>query len=138
MEARFVQQNASVEFKTGVENCFLHIDRLHIQGVIINLIDNSLKYSDNKPEIIIEIEQSFGSVMLTISDNGQGIPQEYISRIFDKFFRVPKGDLHNVKGYGLGLSFADLVMKHHSGSISVKNLKDSGCEFTLTFPKNKS
>jgi signal transduction histidine kinase len=71
--------------------------------------------------------------VLTIGDNGPGIPEEYIKRVFEKFFRVPKGDIHNIKGYGLGLSFADLVMKLHSGKISVCNKNDGGCEFTLTF-----
>jgi signal transduction histidine kinase len=69
-----------------------------------------------------------------VSDNGLGIPKEYLSRVFDKFFRVPTGDTHNIKGYGLGLSFASLVMKQHDGSISVKNLDPEGCTFTLRFP----
>jgi signal transduction histidine kinase len=63
------------------------------------------------------------------------IPKEHIGRIFDKFFRVPTGDTHNIKGYGLGLSFALLVMKQHNGSISVKNLVPAGCSFTLRFPQ---
>ena len=60
-----------------------------------------------------------------------------MSKIFDKFFRVPKGDTHDIKGYGLGLSFAELVMKHHSGKISVRNKNEGGCEFALTFPENE-
>ncbi len=135
MQVRFSQQKAKVEFQVKNEACFLNLDKLHIQGVIINLLDNSLKYAVNNPVIRIKIEQNVSSVLLTVSDNGQGIPEKYLSRIFDKFFRVPKGDNHNVKGYGLGLSFAKLVMKYHSGSISVRNLSEGGCEFTLTFPK---
>jgi signal transduction histidine kinase len=76
-------------------------------------------------------------MILSVIDNGPGIPEEYLSRVFDKFFRVPEGDKHNIKGYGLGLSFAELVMKQHGGSISVTNIKEGGTVFTLTFPKPK-
>jgi signal transduction histidine kinase len=137
MQVRFRQNKASVEFNPFVETCILNIDRLHVQGVLINLLDNSLKYNDSSAKIRIEIKTKDGAVLLTVSDNGPGIPDEYISKVFDKFFRVPKGDRHDVKGYGLGLSFAELVMRHHSGSISVRNLVEGGCEFTLTFPKSE-
>ena len=110
------------------------VDPLHFQGVLINLIDNSLKYGPENPEILIRLWQDNGSAYIEVSDNGSGIPKEYIGRIFDKFFRVPTGDTHNIKGYGLGLSFAALVMKQHQGSISVKNLDQGGCSFTLRFP----
>jgi K+-sensing histidine kinase KdpD len=110
------------------------IDKLHIHGVIINLLDNTLKYSFRKPLIRIFISGKSDSVVLKISDNGEGIPKEYLPRVFDKFFRVPKGNIHDIKGYGLGLSYAKLVMEQHSGSISVRNLNEGGCEFTLIFP----
>lgn len=134
MEIRFSQQRATVKFKADQEVIFLNLDKLHIQGVIINIIDNSLKYGGDNTEIVISLEEKSPSVLLSICDNGPGIPDEYLKKVFDKFFRVPKGDMHNVKGYGLGLSFADLVMKQHSGSISVRNLRKGGCEFLLSFP----
>jgi len=137
MQVRFDQNKASVEFNPVEESCSLYLDKLHIQGVLINLLDNSLKYNNSNAEIRIDIITKERSVLLTVSDNGPGIPDEYISKVFDKFFRVPKGDRHDVKGYGLGLSFAELVMRHHSGSISVRNLDKGGCEFTLTFPKSR-
>jgi two-component system phosphate regulon sensor histidine kinase PhoR len=135
MQVRFSQTMAKVEFNPEVENCILFLDKLHIQGVLINLIDNSLKYSNSSAEIKIGIVTGKSSVVLTVSDNGPGIPDEYISKVFDKFFRVPKGNRHDVKGYGLGLSFAELVMRHHSGSVRVRNLDGGGCEFALTFLK---
>ena len=137
MQARFSLQEAKVEFKTGLTTCILRIDRLHIEGVLVNLLDNSLKYTTGVPEISVRIEEWKNRVLLTVRDNGPGIPEKYIRKVFDKFFRVPKGDTHDVKGYGLGLSFADQVMKHHSGSISVRNLKEGGCIFTLEFPGTK-
>ena len=135
MLPRFEQAQAIIEFNTVSDPVILKIDKLHINGVIINLLDNSLKYSDKSPVIRINISMESDSVVLRISDNGQGIPNEYLARVFDKFFRVPKGNIHDIKGYGLGLSYAKLVMEQHSGSISVRNITEGGCEFKLTFPK---
>ncbi len=135
LQIRFLQNKANVEFTPAEEACILDLDKLHIQGVLINLLDNSLKYNTSESKIKIKLFSKESSVFLTVSDNGPGIPEEYISRVFDKFFRVPKGDRHDVKGYGLGLSFAELVMKQHSGSINVRNLEEGGCRFTLIFPK---
>jgi two-component system phosphate regulon sensor histidine kinase PhoR len=134
MQLRFDQAGALVEFIPHPEPVILMIDKLHIHGVIINLLDNTLKYSFRKPLIRLFISRKSDSVVLKISDNGEGIPKEYLPRVFDKFFRVPKGNIHDIKGYGLGLSYAKLVMEHHSGSISVRNLNEGGCEFTLIFP----
>jgi signal transduction histidine kinase len=133
MRLRIEQYGAAVNFDVGVDSCFLMIDKLHIQGVLINLIDNSLKYAVAKPEIKISLLRSGNKTSLTVSDNGPGINEEYIGKIFDKFFRVPSNNLHNVKGYGLGLSYASMVMKKHKGSIDVKNNLGGGCTFTLTF-----
>jgi signal transduction histidine kinase len=137
LQVRFAECGAKVDFTTDPEVVPVKIDRLYIHGVLVNLLDNSIKYSSGKPEIKIAIEQKTSSYILTVGDNGPGIPEEYISKIFDKFFRVPKGDVHDIKGYGLGLSFAALVMKHHSGKISVRNKEGGGCEFALTFLKIK-
>ena len=138
MKVRFLNQNARVNFKTDKEVSILKLDSLHIQGVLFNLLDNSLKYGTNSPEITLRIEHKKNEILLTIRDNGPGIPKEYITKVFDKFFRVPAGDRHNVKGYGLGLNYAEQIMINHSGSIKVKNLKEGGCFFTLTFPRIKN
>jgi len=137
MQSRFDQQNAIVEIKTSKDEIFINADRLHLHGVIVNLLDNSLKYTEQKPEILIDIKQDLKETSLTITDNGIGIPDEYVDKIFDKFFRVPKGDQHNVKGYGLGLNYASLVMKLHNGKITVKSKDGSGCSFTLHLPGSK-
>ena len=110
-------------------------DRLYITGVLINLIDNAIKYSDQEPVIKVLSTRTANEIRVEINDNGPGIPEEYQKRIFDKFFRVPNENIHNVKGYGLGLSFASLVMNLHKGSIEVRNL-NPGCSFLLKFPKS--
>jgi two-component system phosphate regulon sensor histidine kinase PhoR len=134
LQPRLAARRASVKFNFLEMNESVMVDPLYFQGVLINLIDNSLKYGPENPEIGIFLWQGIESVYIEVSDNGPGIPKKYISRVFDKFFRVPTGDTHNIKGYGLGLSFAALVMKQHQGSISVKNLGQGGCAFTLRFP----
>lgn len=134
MQSRFDNQNAIISFTPPEEEILLELDKLHIHGVIVNLLDNSLKYTEQKPEIEIEITKGNKETKLTISDNGIGIPKEYIDKVFDKFFRVPKGDEHNVKGYGLGLNYAALVMEHHHGKVEVNCNEKGGCSFTLSFP----
>jgi signal transduction histidine kinase len=134
LQPRLTARNAIIRIEDTVELDEILLDPLHYQGVITNLIDNSLKYGPENPEILIRLWQEKGSAMVEVSDNGPGIPKEYLSRVFDKFFRVPSGDTHNIKGYGLGLSFAALVMKEHGGSISVRNIEPAGCAFTMKFP----
>ena len=111
----------------------LPIDQVYVEGVIRNLIDNSSKYGGKNVNIKVKLWQNENQVSLSIADNGPGIPKEYIDKVFDQFFRVPLGNQHNVKGFGLGLSFAALVMQQHNGNISVVNLKEGGCQFTLKF-----
>lgn len=135
LQLRFSKENTTVNFLSAEGDFILHLDRLYIQGVIINLLDNSLKYAGENAVINVKLGQKADSLQLSVSDNGPGIPEQYMNKIFDKFFRVPTGDRHNVKGYGLGLSFVALVMKHHDGKVEVRNLKEGGCEFLLIFPK---
>lgn len=134
MQSRFNEQSALVNFVTNNDETIIDADKLHIHGVLVNLLDNSLKYTHQKPQISINLLQDPTETKLTISDNGIGISNEYLSKVFDKFFRVPTDNIHNVKGYGLGLNYAALVMNQHNGRISVENNIDEGCKFTLWFP----
>lgn len=137
MQIRFESENATVTKECIGTDFIILADRIHIQGVIINLFDNSLKYTKGKPTININLNSVEKTIILSISDDGIGIPEEYHNRIFEKFFRVPNNNKHNVKGHGLGLNYVEMVMKQHNGTISVKNNPTSGCTFTLTFPKPK-
>ncbi len=136
MRSLLESNDATIIFNPGKEEIYVQADRLHLRGVIINLIDNSIKYNSKSPIINITIEQNSKNTKLLITDNGIGIPKEFITKVFDKFFRVPSGNEHNVKGYGLGLNYASLVMQHHKGSINVNNntIINGGCTFTLSLP----
>lgn len=134
-QIKLLQYNATITMETIGEHFRTGLDRLHTQGVIINILDNSLKYAqENGPvRIHMRLREYPDHLQLSISDNGPGIPEEYHGKVFDKFFRVPSDNRHNVKGYGLGLSYAAQVMAQHQGSISVNNLPEGGCLFTLVF-----
>jgi len=131
---RIEDEKAVVKLNLPDEIIIAFIDQLHIQGVIFNLIDNSLKYSTPQADIEIGITEGPNDIKVTVADRGLGIPVEYRHRIFEKFFRVPTGDLHNVKGYGLGLSYAEMVMKQHNGQILFYERPGGGSIFELIFP----
>lgn len=123
----------SIEFLPDEKTLTLNGDPLFLKGVLVNLIDNSIKYCDKAPAIKVLSGKEEGFAVIKVNDNGPGIPSEYHKKIFEKFFRIPTGNIHNVKGYGLGLSFASLVVHLHNGKIRVRNL-DNGCSFIIHLP----
>jgi len=133
LQPRLRQHEAKVSFYASSDRFPVHVDVLHMQGVLVNLIDNSLKYGTAPVRINIDLSEENGKVRLALTDNGPGIPEEYKEKVFEKFFRVPTGNLHNTKGYGLGLSYVAQVMRQHKGNIAVNNIAEGGCMFTLTF-----
>lgn len=133
MQPRLQLQGAKVAFNVTGNSFTIAMDKLHMQGVIVNLVDNSLKYGVAPVSINIDLSESNGRVQLALADNGPGIPEEYREKVFEKFFRVPTGNRHNTKGHGLGLSYAAQVMRQHNGSINVANVAGGGCMFTLSF-----
>jgi two-component system, OmpR family, phosphate regulon sensor histidine kinase PhoR len=116
----------------------LQADRLHLLSVVFNLLDNALKYGNENPAIRINIEEQENNIVLQMTDNGIGIPAAYKDKVFDKFFRIPHGDTHNAKGYGLGLSYVSHVIKKHKGTIGLESETGKGTTFIITLPKQNA
>jgi two-component system phosphate regulon sensor histidine kinase PhoR len=108
-------------------------DLVHITNVIYNLLDNARKYTEKEPKICIETDNSDNKIIVRVKDNGVGISKNHFRMIFDKFYRVPTGNLHNVKGFGLGLFYVNTIMKAHKAKISVESKVGKGSVFTLEF-----
>ncbi len=111
-------------------------DRLHLLSVVFNLLDNALKYGNGNTAIKIEMKERENDVEFSIADNGIGIDPAYKDKVFEKFFRVPAGDTHNTKGYGLGLSYVAHVIRKHNGKIEVESKPGLGSKFIIVLPKN--
>ncbi len=126
--AKTVIFNMHIPFGTMVQ-----VDRMHFGNVINNLIDNAIKYSYDRVTISFNYEQESHGWQLTVADNGIGIPKAYQASVFDRFFRVPTGDLHQVKGFGLGLAYVRQVVEKHGGSISLASEPGKGSAFVLKF-----
>jgi two-component system phosphate regulon sensor histidine kinase PhoR len=126
--------SANVDFTTGEGDFIIEGDKTHLSGLVYNLVDNALKYGGPSPEIKIHLEQKKDELVLAVADNGIGIPSGFRDRIFEKFFRVPSGDVHNTKGHGLGLSYVAQVVQDHGGRIDLQSEEGSGSVFTVSLP----
>ena len=115
--------------KTNLEG-----DQVHITSIISNLIDNANKYSPQIPRIEVQTQNTSNGIEIKFIDEGQGIPSKVVSKIFDKFYRVPTGNVHNVKGFGLGLSYVKSMVEAHHGTISVESEVGKGSIFTIKLP----
>lgn len=110
------------------------VDKAHLSNAISNLVDNAIKYSGDHPSVYIKSTLESGKLIIRVKDNGIGIPKIYQESIFDTFFRVPTGNLHNVKGFGLGLSYVKKIVALHGGTISVHSEPEKGSEFIIQIP----
>jgi two-component system phosphate regulon sensor histidine kinase PhoR len=128
------QRNGSVQTFLKAQKFKLQADRVHLTNIIFNLIDNAIKYSREAPEIIVTSYNTSEGIMIEIKDNGIGISKENQRKIFDKFYRVPTGNVHNVKGFGLGLSYVLAVILKHHGTISVNSELGKGSTFKVHLP----
>lgn len=128
------QRKGTVQTNLNAKKFVLQADRVHLTNIVFNLIDNAIKYSKETPEIVITTYNTAEGIMIQVKDNGIGISRENQRKIFDKFYRVPTGNLHNVKGFGLGLSYVLAVVLKHKGTISVNSEVGKGSTFNVHFP----
>ena len=128
---RIEQLNGSIQFQNKANEPFINIDKFHLSNVIYSLLDNAVKYSVDKPEIIVSTENTSKGVRLTIADKGIGMEKDVQRLIFDKFYRVPTGDVHDVKGFGLGLTYAKMIVEAHGGTIKVESAPNRGSTFFI-------
>ena len=130
-------RNGKIKTDFLAQNKIIEADKLHITNVIHNLLDNSLKYSSKSPLVTISTRDVIGGLIIRIKDNGIGIAKDNHKRIFEKLFRVPTGDLHNVKGFGLGLSYVKSIIDLHNGKIMVESKLGNGSTFTVNLKSSK-
>ncbi len=133
-DMNLAEKGGAVELIFDAENDHIPIDETHVTNVLYNLMDNAVKYCKENPLIRIHTQSDKHYFYLTISDNGIGIKKEDIKMIFDKFFRVSTGNIHDVKGYGLGLFYVKLIVEEHGGQVQVTSEYGKGTSFRLTFP----
>lgn len=128
------EKGGKISLDLNASNKFVEGDFVHVTNIIYNLIDNAIKYSNDEPEIKIETNNLPNGLLVSISDNGIGISKENLKFVFDKFYRVPTGDIHDVKGFGLGLYYVQKIIEAHKGDISVDSALDKGSTFTIRLP----
>jgi two-component system phosphate regulon sensor histidine kinase PhoR len=134
MKLQFESKHILFSNRMPPQPLLVSADKVHFTNVIYNLLDNAIKYSGERPEIRVELRAENDLAIIRIEDNGIGIPKQYQNRVFDKFFRVPSGDMHNVKGYGLGLNYVKSVLERHKGTIKVESEAGKGSAFTIKIP----
>jgi signal transduction histidine kinase len=131
-----VQKSVEFDIQIVPDNLTLNFDRMHLANILNNLIENSIKYSDESVKITLKLAYIEGKkVKISIEDNGIGIDSEKQKNVFDKFYRAPTGDRHNVKGYGLGLFYVKETLEQVGGTVSVKSKPGKGSVFTICIPQ---
>lgn len=130
------KKNGTITRNLIAANSFIEADKVHLTNIIYNLLDNANKYSPGNPNISITTKNLNESVLISIEDKGIGMNKETQKHIFEKFYRVPTGNVHNVKGFGLGLSYVQTMVKAHKGSITVSSELNKGSKFDLFLPLN--
>lgn len=133
-ELRVQSLNGKITFLPGATSTFIYGDYVHITNVLFNLLDNAVKYCKGNPEIEVITETKKDKLIIYIKDNGIGIAKEHQKQIFERFYRVPTGNVHDVKGFGLGLHYVHKIITAHNGTIEVESAINKGTTFSIKFP----
>lgn len=128
------RKKGKLELQLNTERVMVEADPVHITNVMYNLIDNAIKYSKSEPHIIIAVSETEKGLGIEVADNGIGISKDQQKRIFEKLYRVPTGNVHNVKGFGLGLSYVKAIVDKHFGQIRLESELGKGSRFLITIP----
>lgn len=131
IELKIHELNGAITTKLNAKGSTVQADQVHLGNVINNLLDNAIKYRKGIPKIVIRTESDGRNIRLHIKDNGIGIPKEHQKKIFQKFYRVPTGDIHNVKGFGLGLFYIKNICDRHNWNIKLKSQAGKGTSITI-------
>lgn len=134
MELQLHKNNTQIDLQLNANQATVIGDELHLSNVIFNLIDNANKYSKDAPKITISTLNDQKHLVIKIKDHGIGMNKEQLKKIFEQFYRIPTGNLHDVKGFGLGLSYVNTIVKKMKGTVTVKSEKEKGSEFEIRFP----
>jgi two-component system phosphate regulon sensor histidine kinase PhoR len=133
-EIRVHSLNGQISFTKNASNYIIYGDQVHITNVLFNLLDNAVKYCKSEPEIEVTTENRKDKLVVFVTDNGIGIAKEHQKQIFERFYRVPTGNVHDVKGFGLGLHYVSKIIEAHNGTIEVESSLNKGTTFMISFP----
>ncbi len=134
MQIQAEQKGGAITGRFNAPDCIIQADRLHLTNVVNNLLDNALKYCVAAPQVVVATQCSNGRVSLSIKDNGIGIAKENTKKIFHKFYRVPTGNIHDVKGFGLGLYYVRNICQAHRWQLRVESMPGTGTDFQISIP----
>ena len=133
-----LEHDGTISIDLKAINNVIPADQVHITNVVYNLLDNAIKYCEKIPEIQIRTFSDKKGINIEIKDNGIGMKKEDVKSIFEKFYRIPTGNLHNVKGFGLGLFYVKMIIEEHGGTVKVKSEIGSGTTFCIWLPEEQS
>lgn len=132
------KQNFAIQYHPEAEKTDIMADKLHLTNMLFNLIDNAIKYRKEELTITVSTRNELNSIVLEIEDTGIGISKEYIAKVFNLFYRVPTGNLHDVKGFGLGLYYVKTICRKHRWNIQLHSEPGIGSKFVITIPQKTS
>jgi two-component system, OmpR family, phosphate regulon sensor histidine kinase PhoR len=130
-------KKATIILNTPQNQIFIIADKFHFSNLVINILENSVKYCEKEPLIRIDVQKTKKHLQIRFTDNGIGISKKYRKKIFNRFYRVPTGNVHNVKGFGLGLDYVRKIVKAHKWKIKVDENPEGGSIFTLLIPQRR-